>query len=155
MTAFLPMYTYEPTDAADTMAPSPMNTCSPITNGKKAILKFRKSILTQTCQRSKNRRNRWINSRRAKLFERWSNHGLWADHTISSSAYNSQIASNYRSRLHNDFAIQNDVLRSAQHCFATHFVARCLQNNEIMVIFDWQKRLRRRRRTVSMYSSLS
>lgn len=48
------MYTYEPTEAADTTAPSPINTCSPIDSGKKAILKRYKAhemhqITTQLC----------------------------------------------------------------------------------------------------------
>lgn len=35
------MYTYEPIEAAETTAPSPMNTCSPITNGKNAMLEYK------------------------------------------------------------------------------------------------------------------
>lgn len=42
MMAFFPMYTYDPIEAADTTAPSPMYTCSPITSGKNAILRQEK-----------------------------------------------------------------------------------------------------------------
>lgn len=45
-----------------------------------------------------------------ELLERWTYHSLLTNHTIATSSNHSQITTNNRSRLHNYFSIEHNVL---------------------------------------------
>lgn len=115
------MYTYDPTDAADTTAPSPMYTWSPMYNGKKAtLLKF-------------NQNNQWFAYYRwysdipwTELLERWSDYSLFFYDAIAAGFYISQIASNYGISLNDDLSVEDNILRSTEHCLATDLIPRSL-----------------------------
>lgn len=85
----------------------------------------------------------------AKLLERRTNHSVFANHTVSSSPYVSQVPSDHCSTLDNHLTIEDNILGTAQHRLPRNFVSRSLERDEVIKRVVHFKNL-----TVSTYSSL-